>query len=303
MQEQITHVRCPACRSTVKAFDTHCWVCGTALADAAPRDTVVIDAATQDIAPAAEHGFDGIARRIAHLAPPGASNGSQALIPVGPLRTVNERTYFRRPPGTPRRQPAGPFLLPAPAARSAHLAPPPANARRNSAAQPLMAVAAMVFMAVAALTFAGRYLPDTAAAESASAVTRMPATAAQPTGTGVSSLVAIDLEPAHTATQPAMTPTPRATRAPTSSPTAAPTALPTATATVQATTTPAPQPSPTNASSNAGATAYLVKNGDSCSEIARAYNISLASLIEANKLDARCRLLAGQTLTIPAANR
>jgi LysM repeat protein len=302
MQEQVTHVRCPACRSTVRVFDSQCWVCGTELA-ATPRDNVVIDATTQDVAPAEQHGFDAITRRFAHVAPPGARDNLRALIPVGALRTVNERTYFRR--AAPRQPAGGQQLLPAPAARIAHLAPPSPHARRNSAVQPLMVVAAMVFLSVAAMTIVGRYAPQPVAAENAISTALTVSTVVLPTVTAISSRVATEAPLAAdtsaplmlvaTLTAPAATPTPRPVA------TAARALAPAAT--VQATRTTRPRLNATSTQAAQSATTYQVKRGDTCSEIARAFNISLNSLSEFNKLDARCRLLAGQTLTIPAVQR
>lgn len=310
MQEQITHVRCPACRSTVRVFDSQCWVCGTDLATT-PRDNVVIDASSRDVASADKHGFDAITRRIAQMTAHGARSERREMIPVGPLRTVNERTNFRRSRSTPRQGADTQLLLPSPAARIAHLAPPSAHARRSSAVQPLLAVAGMVFLSVAAMTVIGRYAPQRVAAENANGAARTVATAVPPTATESSSRkatraplaahVSAPRTPATTLTMPTASPTPATSTTP--RPTATAARAPTLAATVQATGTASTQLGARSTQTQSSATTYLVKRGDTCSQIARAFKISLASLSKFNKLDARCWLRAGQTLTIPAVQR
>lgn len=80
-----------------------------------------------------------------------------------------------------------------------------------------------------------------------------------------------------------------------------PTEAPTATFTPTATLTPTPlTPSPTATSQPSPTpSTYFVKSGDSCSEIAAIFGISVRSIIELNNLDSSCSLSPDQALLIP----
>ncbi len=80
---------------------------------------------------------------------------------------------------------------------------------------------------------------------------------------------------------------------PTETPTPTVTTTPTLTATPETPTpTNTPEPSPTPLS-------YIVQDGDLCTSIAFAFDVSVQSIILLNNLDANCTLFVGQSLLIP----
>ncbi|NPV08836.1 MAG: LysM peptidoglycan-binding domain-containing protein [Anaerolineae bacterium] len=97
-------------------------------------------------------------------------------------------------------------------------------------------------------------------------------------------------------------PTDTATPPPTIEPT--PTAEPTATATPEPTATPSPTPRPTPTptpppTATPVPITYTVEAGDTLSAIARAQDVSLQALIEANDIEDPNRIRVGQVLIIP----
>jgi len=89
-----------------------------------------------------------------------------------------------------------------------------------------------------------------------------------------------------------ITPTETATASPTSTSTAA--ATPTAT-----TAPPTATPSPTPSSTATPVVVHIVQKGETLSEIAATYDVSLADLVHANSIENPDRISVGQRLTIP----
>jgi len=155
-----------------------------------------------------------------------------------------------------------------------------------------------IFALIALLFGAGiLYFAVRASAPAPTATAPAPtATAPAPTATA----------PAPTATAPAPTATAPAPTATAPAPTAtapAPTATavpPTATAVPPTATAPPPTATapPPTATAPAAAT-YIVKNGDSCSKIARTLKVRTEDLIAVNGLTGRCIVRQGQVLRIP----
>jgi len=87
---------------------------------------------------------------------------------------------------------------------------------------------------------------------------------------------------------PTLTPSPSSRRMATPTRQATPTPTPTATSTPR----PSPSPSPTPQT-------YVVRKGDVLGRIARDWNVTLSSLIEANGIEDPSRLSIGQVLVIP----
>jgi LysM repeat protein len=102
--------------------------------------------------------------------------------------------------------------------------------------------------------------------------------------------------PANAIAQQIATATPTVTLTPSPQPQSTETPV----ATVPASATPQPTANGTSATETVlGTRQYTVKQGDTCDAIARTYGVRVDMLAAVNKLDSRCFLRVGMTLTIP----
>lgn len=292
-----SHKRCPACGSSNPITAWECEMCGTSFSDVKPPKSVQQADAKSKSSAAAQ-------RKAPSPQSPPAKTASTSAAQSGPARPATKTNNGSSAPKAATTATKGAtetFNTPIKTTGSMKK-PAPLYARKSRFG--LGSLVALVFIAafgIAAIVFGMNALQGSA-----------PTAPAQP--------IAVTLSPADTTTPTAAT-TDLPVAAPTEAPIEAPAVAPTQDVTPEpaetATTEPAPEPSPTTATQptatpdatktpaataaplDTGATiTYTVKAGDTCGAVAKRLEVTVAQIIQQNKLDERCFLRVNQVLTI-----
>jgi LysM repeat protein len=315
-----SHKRCPACGSSNPADAWECEMCGTSFSDVkAPRSVQQANAQPKA----------GASAPAPQPQPPAPKPSPAKPAPASAAQAQSAKPQARTTHGASAPKPAANTAAASKPTTDAFNAPIK-NAGSMKKPTPLYAskprfglgsLVALVFVAafgIAAIMFGMNALQN-----------NVPAAPAQPIAVTLDATSAVLALPTETSVAPAVlpaataaptdAPTALATEAPIEAPAIVPTVAPPATATVEPTTAPSPtpaqKPSATpRATSTPAATAtvaattapigtgetvsYTVKGGDTCGAIAKRLGITVAQIIQQNKLDERCFLNVNQVLTI-----
>ncbi len=287
-----SHKRCPACGSSNRVTAWECEMCGTSFSDVKPPKSVQQADAKSKSSAAAQ------SKATSPQSPPAKTASTSAAL-SGPAKTTTKTNNGSNAPKAATAAAKGAtetFNTPIKTTGSMKK-PAPLYARRSRFG--LGSLVALLFVAafgIAAIVFGMNALQG-----------RSPITPAQPIAVTLNAAdttapTATNAAPTEAPIEaPAVAPTQDATLAPTETATVEPTPEPSPTTATQPTATPDPTKAPaaTTAPLDAGATVtYTVKAGDTCGAVAKRLDVTVAQIIQQNKLDERCFLRVNQVLTI-----